>query len=115
MTTEVDNQSPSFTKAFYSSLFDVPEGERIRTCLQCATCSGVCPFGYLMDYPPGKIISTIRADIFDQVLLTDSVWFCVSCYACTEVCPKKIPLTPGLMTRTKEEMLLAGNIPTADR
>jgi Fe-S oxidoreductase len=112
MTTEVVSKSPSFTNTFYSSLFDVPEGERIKACLQCATCSGVCPFGYLMEYPPGKMISTIRADIFDQVLLTDSVWLCVSCYACTEVCPAKIPLTPGLMTRTKEEMLLAGNVPT---
>jgi Fe-S oxidoreductase len=43
---------------------------------------------------------------------TDTVWMCVSCYACTQVCPSKIPLTPGLMTRAKEELLLAGNIPT---
>ena len=111
MTTSGVSTSPSFTDTFYQSLMEIPEGERIKACLQCATCSGICPFGFLMDYPPGKMISVLRAKTFDQVLDTDSIWFCVSCYACTEVCPAKIPLTPGLITRTKEEMLLAGNIP----
>jgi Fe-S oxidoreductase len=100
------------SQKFFSSLFEVIDGERFKTCLQCATCSGACPFGYLMEYPPGKMISYLRADIFDEVLNSDSAWLCVSCYACTEMCPSQIPITPGLMTRTKEELLLAGNIPT---
>ncbi len=100
-----------FTTEFYKSLFEVADGERIKTCLQCADCSGICPFGYLMDFPPGRMIAWMRAGILDEMLDTDSVWMCVSCYACTEVCPKDIPLTPGLMTRAKEELLLAGNIP----
>jgi Fe-S oxidoreductase len=58
------------------------------------------------------MIAWMRAGSLDKVLETDTVWMCVSCYACTEVCPKKIPLTPGLMTRVKEELLLAGNVPT---
>jgi Fe-S oxidoreductase len=112
MVTTAVSKSPSFSETFYNSLFEVAEGERIRTCLQCATCSGICPFGYLMDFPPGKMIATLRADMFENVLKTDTVWMCISCYACSEVCPKKIPLTPGLMTRAKEQLLLAGNIPT---
>jgi Fe-S oxidoreductase len=43
---------------------------------------------------------------------TDTVWMCVSCYACAQICPSKIPITAGLMTRTKEELLLAGNVPS---
>ena len=100
------------SRKFFSSLFEDKDGERFKTCLQCATCSGACPFGYLMEYPPGKMISYLRADIFDEVLKSDSAWLCVSCYACTAMCPSKIPITSGLMTRTKEELLLAGNIPT---
>lgn len=105
------SQSLSMNEAFYTSLYEVADGERVRTCLQCGTCSGVCPFGYLMDFPPGRMITALRAEMFDQVLKSDTVWMCVSCYACTAVCPSKIPLTPGLMTRAKEELLLAGNIP----
>jgi Fe-S oxidoreductase len=58
------------------------------------------------------MISYLRADRFENVISSDSVWMCVSCYACAQVCPSKIPLTAGLMTRAKEELLLAGNIPT---
>jgi Fe-S oxidoreductase len=100
------------SRQFFESLYELEEGERFRTCLQCATCSGACPFGYLMDYPPGRMISYLRADLFDQVLKSDTVWLCVSCYACTQVCPSQIPVTPGLMTRVKEELLLAGNVPS---
>jgi Fe-S oxidoreductase len=111
VTTAVSKKS-SFSDSFFESLYELEDGERFKKCLQCATCSGVCPFGYLMDFPPGRMISYLRADIFDKVLNTDTVWMCVSCYACTEVCPSKIPVTPGLMTRAKEELLLAGNVPT---
>ena len=104
--------SPSFSKTFFTSLYEVKDGERFRTCLQCGTCSGVCPFGYIMKFPPGKMIGALRAEIFDQVIKADSVWMCISCNACSAFCPSNIPITAGLMTRAKEEMLLAGNIPT---
>ncbi len=104
--------SPSFSKTFFTSLYELKDGERIRTCLQCGTCSGVCPFGYIMKFPPGKMIGALRAEIFDQVIKADSVWMCISCNACAAFCPSNIPITAALMTRAKEEMLLAGNIPT---
>ena len=104
--------NPSFSKTFFTSLYEVKDGERFRTCLQCGTCSGVCPFGYIMKFPPGKMIGALRAEIFDQVIKADSVWMCVSCNACSAFCPSNIPITAALMTRAKEEMLLAGNIPT---
>jgi Fe-S oxidoreductase len=65
-----------------------------------------------MQFPPGKMVGALRADIFDQVIKADSVWMCVSCNACSAFCPSNIPITAALMTRAKEEMLLAGNIPT---
>jgi Fe-S oxidoreductase len=89
-----------------------PEGERLKLCLECGTCSGICPFGYLMVYPPSRLIAALRADRFARVLDTDALWMCVSCSACTAFCPSKIPLTAGLMARTKEELLLQGNVPT---
>jgi Fe-S oxidoreductase len=104
-------QRPSVNDLFYSSLQKIPDGEQILACLQCGTCSGVCPFGYLMDFPPSKMIASLRAGFFERMLKSDLVWMCVSCYACTRACPARIPLTQGLMTRAKEELLLAGNIP----
>jgi Fe-S oxidoreductase len=98
--------------SFYDQVLEAtPDGERLRLCLQCGDCSGICPFGYLMVHPPSRMIAHLRADRFEKVLDTDTVWMCVSCYACTAVCPAQIPLTPGLMARTKEELILAGNVP----
>ncbi|MGQ9502082.1 MAG: (Fe-S)-binding protein [Anaerolineae bacterium] len=108
----VPQSSTTFSKSFYASLHEIAGGEKVRTCLQCGTCNGVCPFGYLMDYPPGKMIAALRAQRFERVTEADTVWMCVSCYACAQVCPVRIPLTAGLMTRAKEELLLAGNIPS---
>lgn len=104
------SQKPSFNETFYSSLLDM-FGDSIKACLQCGACSGICPFGYLMDYPPSKMISALRAGYFDKVISNETIWMCVSCYACTKTCPAKIPLTYGLMTRTKEELLFAGYVP----
>jgi len=93
-------------------LHAVDRGERLRLCLECGNCSGICPFGQVMVYPPSRLIAMLRADRFETVLKTDALWMCVSCYACTEFCPSQIPLTAGLMARTKEELLLSGNVPT---
>jgi len=112
MTVAADSSERSFSDAFFASLYDLPDGERIKTCLQCGMCGGVCPFGYAMEYPPKKMIATLRADVFERVIRTESAWMCISCYACAQVCPSQIPLTTTLMTRAKEEMLLAGNVPT---
>jgi heterodisulfide reductase subunit C len=102
----------SFTKvaerSFYAKVLEAtPRGERLKLCLECGNCSGICPFGYLMAYPPSRMIAMLRADRFHKLLETDTVWMCVSCYACTSACPSQVPLTPGLMTSIKEELLLA--------
>ena len=101
----------STTEAFFASLYQSADGERIRRCLQCGMCSGVCPYGYIMDFPPSRMITLLRAEEFDQVMTSETVWMCLSCYACSQVCPAQIPLTASLMTRAKEELLLAGKVP----
>ncbi len=112
MAVNALSSSQDFSKIFKESLFDIPDGMNIQTCLQCASCSGACPFGFAMDFPPGRMIAWMRAGILDEVLQSDTIWMCVSCYACTEICPKGIPVTLALMTRAKEEALLSGNVPT---
>ncbi len=105
------SQRTSFSEAFRTSLYEVTDGERIRTCLQCGTCSGVCPYGFAMDYPPRSIIAALRADDMDPVLNSESIWLCVSCFACAQACPAQIPLTTGLLANLKSEMLVRGNAP----
>lgn len=86
--------------------------EDLKRCIQCGDCSGVCPVGHLMDFPPSKIIAAIRAGIYDRVTATNTVWMCIACSACTSVCPAQIPVTKNVMTRAKENLVVAGQMPS---
>jgi len=111
MTVKEETKEIVVGEAVLNSLNQLEDGEKFQTCIQCGTCSGVCPFGLWMEHTPRRVISSIRWGEFDQVLNSDSVWMCVSCYACTDACPRELPLTDNLMARVKEELLLAGKVP----
>ena len=70
-----------------------PGGEAIWNCLQCGTCSAICPVSVYMDRTPRRIIGLIRGGFRDEVLSSLSIWICTSCYACTVECPEKIRIT----------------------
>ncbi len=46
-----------------------------------------------MEYPPRRIIALIRAGMRDEVLSSDSMWHCLSCYMCTVRCPREVKPT----------------------
>jgi len=76
-------------------------------CLQCGLCAGSCPLGYAMEFTPRKIILNTRAGRLPKVISSPSVWMCISCYTCSDRCPKKIELTdilwPALRDRAMQE------------
>jgi heterodisulfide reductase subunit C len=72
---------------------EVDGGERLHQCIQCGTCSSVCPVSAYMDLTPRRMIAMARAGARDDVLRSFTPWVCTSCYACTVECPKKIPIT----------------------
>jgi heterodisulfide reductase subunit C len=78
---------------FLQDVYSIPEGEKIKLCLQCGTCSASCPTSYAMDYTPREIIAAFRAGMLDRVLRSNTVWMCASCYSCTVRCPASIKLT----------------------
>ncbi|MEN6366056.1 MAG: 4Fe-4S dicluster domain-containing protein [Thermoguttaceae bacterium] len=70
-----------------------PGGERLVHCLQCGSCGGSCPSGAEMEYTPRALIAMINAGDRNAVLAANTMWACVSCYACTTRCPQEIPIT----------------------
>ena len=70
-----------------------PGGDSQRTCLQCGTCGGSCPSGPDMDHTPRMLFAMINGGMREQVLRSNTPWYCVSCYYCTVRCPKEIPIT----------------------
>lgn len=80
-------------KSFVHRVMAYPGGEKIRECIQCGTCSAICPLSVWMDYTPRRLIAMVRAGFKDEILNCTTLWLCSSCYACTVVCPRGIHIT----------------------
>ncbi len=78
---------------FGSSITAFPGCEDLYRCIQCGTCSSTCPVSVYMDHTPRKIIAMSRAGFRDDVLTSNTIWLCSSCYSCTVECPKQIKIT----------------------
>jgi quinone-modifying oxidoreductase subunit QmoC len=78
---------------FAEEISAIPGGEKLANCIQCGTCSGMCPLSSYMDYTPRQIVAMVRAGFKGEVLSSYTSWLCASCYACTVECPKGIKIT----------------------
>jgi heterodisulfide reductase subunit C len=51
-----------------------------------------------MDHTPRQIFAMINAGLREDVLRSNTSWYCVSCYYCMTRCPKEIPITDIMYT-----------------
>jgi quinone-modifying oxidoreductase subunit QmoC len=94
---------------------NVEEGEWVRMCMQCGVCAGSCPLGPHWAHPPQEIFMMIRANKRQEVLSSDSMWMCTSCYNCIARCPRGLPITHimhGLAHYAKRLNVVPANQPT---
>ena len=82
-------------------------GNPVQTCIQCGTCAGTCPVTGFMDHTPRRLIGLIQADMKEEVLASNTYWFCASCFHCTVRCPKGIDIA-GLMYALKRYSMWKG-------
>ena len=102
-TTEQADASAAIT---LENIFESPRGRDLQTCIQCGICAGTCPYGEVMDYPPRRIIGMLRAGMIEEVLASDSLLRCVTCYACMAKCPRGLRLTDVLLPLAKEQAFI---------
>lgn len=77
-------------KTFMDEVAALPGGEKINECIQCGICGGSCPTAKWWEYPPRKVIAMVRNNMKKEVLSSNSLWFCASCYLCVVRCPRDI-------------------------
>jgi len=95
----------------------VDEGEWVKMCMQCGVCAGSCTFGPDWEHTPQKIFMMIRAGKREEVLSSQSMWMCTSCYNCVVRCPRQLPITQimhGLASYAHRLGLAPKNQPTRD-
>ncbi len=98
------------TPGFGRDVMRVPGCEELERCIQCGTCSGVCPLSIYMDHTPRQVMALTRGDFKRDVLHSQTIWLCASCYACTVECPQEIRIT-DIMYELKQRAINEGVYP----
>ena len=72
--------------------------EGLKTCINCGTCTAICPAAEFYKYDPRKIVDTVQrkdeAEI-EALLKSDTIWYCGECMSCVTRCPRSN--APGLV------------------
>jgi heterodisulfide reductase subunit C len=98
---------------FKHAVARVHGGERVKACFACGTCTASCPIREIDDrYNPRKIIRMVLLGMKEEVLKSDFIWLCSTCYSCYERCPQDVKIT-DLMTALKNMAVAAGHLPPA--
>lgn len=72
--------------------------EGFHTCINCGTCTAICPAAEFYKYDPRKIVSIVQTRDNEQIealLKSDTIWYCGECMSCVTRCPRKNG--PGLV------------------
>ncbi|MCX7174748.1 MAG: 4Fe-4S dicluster domain-containing protein [Proteobacteria bacterium] len=93
MATNLQTPAPYHNNFLREVEERVEEGEWVKMCMQCGVCAGSCPFGPHWEHSPQKIFMMIRAGKREEVLTSDAMWMCTSCYNCVVRCPRQLPIT----------------------
>ena len=59
-------------------------------CFQCAKCTSGCESHKLLELEPHKIVALLKRGLIDEMVNSDVIWTCMSCYKCRERCPQKV-------------------------
>ena len=66
------------------------QGEVSDYCYQCGKCTSGCEAHKLLELEPHKIIALLKRGLIDEMVNSDVIWTCMSCFKCRERCPQKV-------------------------
>ena len=99
------------------------QAERIREisgtnplkCMKCGKCSATCPAFNEMDIKPHQFVSYVANNNVEELVKSESLWKCLSCFACVERCPRDVK--PGKIIDAARQLVVrerGGSYLTAD-
>ena len=87
------------TSTFFDEVVaETPGQTNLEKCIQCGSCGGSCPSGPDMEHTPRRLFAMIGAGMREQVLRSNTPWYCVSCYYCMARCPQEVHITDVMYT-----------------
>ena len=77
---------------------DVHYKEGMNACINCGTCTAICPAASFYKYDPRQILAVLQnhdEDALLDLLKSEQIWYCGECMSCKTRCPRGN--TPGLV------------------
>ena len=77
---------------------DVRFIEGLKSCINCGTCTAICPAAEFYNYQPRRIVDILQTKDDEQIealMKSDTIWYCGECMSCVTRCPRGN--APGLL------------------
>ena len=72
--------------------------EGLNACINCGTCTAICPAAEFYKYDPRSLTDMVQTRddiIIEELLKSETIWYCGECMSCVSRCPRKN--APGLI------------------
>ncbi len=83
-------------------------GQDLQRCMQCGTCTGVCPWPRVRAFSPRQVLRLMSLGL--EGYEEEDLWTCVTCNTCVTRCPRGIDLI-DVMRAGRTAMMAAGAYP----
>jgi heterodisulfide reductase subunit C len=84
---------------------DVRLKEGLKACINCGTCTAICPAAQYYDYDPRMVVEIVQRknnEDIEYLLKSDIIWYCGECFSCKTRCPRDN--TPVLIIQALKKM-----------
>lgn len=78
---------------FREEIAGMQNGEELLSCFACSTCTAACPIANMWEFKPHQLIRMILLGMREEVLSSEEIWLCLTCFQCQERCPQKVRVT----------------------
>jgi Fe-S oxidoreductase len=65
-------------------------GQTLRICIQCGTCTGLCPWNLVKRFSPREMIRLAQLGL--EGFESEALWNCVTCNTCVQKCPRGVEI-----------------------
>lgn len=87
-------------------------GESLHACMQCATCTAVCPWNLVKSFSPRLLIRQVSLGF--EGYEAEALWNCVTCNTCVSRCPRGVEII-DVFRSVRAAMIWAGSTPPSYR
>jgi len=92
LLTAAKEPNPEFTRKVIDG-----GGKTVNLCFQCGTCTGSCPSGRQTAFRVRKVVRRAQLGFEEDVLPSDDLWLCTTCFTCYERCPRGVEIVDIIM------------------